>query len=185
MGITSSLFKQESCHGQSQYGSDQERADISDETMDVTAFYVRTLAVPARRKVTDARVVAGARLFEQSGCTGCHVRSLKTGAAEISELSNQTIFPYTDMLLHDMGDDLGDGRPDYLASGNEWRTPPLWGIGLTQVVSGHTYFLHDGRARNLLEAIMWHGGEAERSREFVRGLNRSDRETLLAFLWSL
>jgi CxxC motif-containing protein (DUF1111 family) len=110
---------------------------------------------------------------------------LQTGSSDLAELSAQTIHPYTDLLLHDMGVDLADGRPDFLASGNEWRTSPLWGIGLTQIVNGHTYFLHDGRARNLMEAILWHGGEAERSREYVRNLKREDREALIAFLQSL
>ena len=100
-------------------------------------------------------------------------------------ISNQLIFPYTDLLLHDMGNDLADNRPDFLASGNEWRTSPLWGIGLTQIVNGHSNFLHDGRARNLMEAIMWHGGEAFNSREYVRQLPQGDRDALISFLNSL
>ena len=101
------------------------------------------------------------------------------------EVSNQTIQPFTDLLLHDMGPGLADYRPDFLASGSEWRTPPLWGIGLLKVVNGHTNLLHDGRARGLLEAIMWHGGEAEQSREAVQGMSTSDRNALIAFLESL
>ncbi len=103
----------------------------------------------------------------------------------IPAISNQTIRPYTDLLLHDLGPDLADGRPDFAADGQEWRTAPLWGLGLTEVVSGHTRLLHDGRARSILEAVMWHGGEAEAAREFVRGLTRAQREDLLAFLESL
>jgi CxxC motif-containing protein (DUF1111 family) len=101
------------------------------------------------------------------------------------ELSGQLIWPYTDLLLHDMGPDLADGRPEGQASGREWRTPPLWGIGLTAVVSGHTRFLHDGRARTLLEAILWHGGEAETAKQRVIGMTREERDALLAFLASL
>jgi CxxC motif-containing protein (DUF1111 family) len=100
-------------------------------------------------------------------------------------LANQIIRPYTDLLLHDMGEGLADGRPEGMATGREWRTPPLWGIGLTGAVSGHTYFLHDGRARNLLEAILWHGGEALPAREAVRAMDAGDRQSLLAFLNSL
>ncbi len=100
-------------------------------------------------------------------------------------MSNQTIHPYTDLLVHDMGPGLADGRPDFQASGSEWRTPPLWGIGLVETVNGHTNFLHDGRARTLLEAVMWHGGEAQRSRDAVKRLRRQDRDALIAFLQSL
>lgn len=101
------------------------------------------------------------------------------------QLARQTIHPYTDLLLHDMGEGLADGRPDFLASGSEWRTPPLWGIGLSQKVNGAGSFLHDGRARNFVEAILWHGGEAEASRAAFRGLARKDREAVVAFLQSL
>lgn len=111
--------------------------------------------------------------------------SYVTAEAAEPELSQQKIYPYTDLLLHDMGDELGDGRGEYLADGNEWRTPPLWGIGLTQQVSGHTLFLHDGRARNLMEAIIWHGGEARGSRNAVLQFDQAQREALISFLNSL
>ena len=101
------------------------------------------------------------------------------------ELSNQKIFPYTDLLLHDMGDGLADNRPDFLATGNEWRTPPLWGIGLIETVNNHTNFLHDGRARNIEEAILWHGGEAETSKNEFMKLSKADRDAVLKFLNSL
>jgi CxxC motif-containing protein (DUF1111 family) len=100
-------------------------------------------------------------------------------------VSDQVIHPYTDLLLHDMGPDLADGRPDFQASGKEWRTPPLWGIGLVQTVNGHTNFLHDGRARSLMEAVLWHGGEAKASRDAVLGLNSAKRSALVKFLESL
>jgi CxxC motif-containing protein (DUF1111 family) len=103
----------------------------------------------------------------------------------MSQLAGQTIQPFTDLLLHDMGEGLADGRPDYLAGGGEWRTPPLWGIGLSESVNGAGAFLHDGRARNFKEAILWHGGEAEVSREVFRKLPRDDRDALIAFLKSL
>jgi len=186
MGITTSLFRMESCHDQPQWkGGDGDTTDIDDHRLDATAHYVRTLAVPAQRNRSDARVVAGARIFREANCSGCHVPVLTTGPNSLPELSGQKFAPYTDLLLHDMGEGLADGRPDFLADGREWRTSPLWGIGLTGVVNGHTNFLHDGRARNLLEAIMWHGGEAEHAREYVRHLNRQDRESLIAFLMSL
>ena len=95
------------------------------------------------------------------------------------------IHPYTDLLLHDMGEELADGRPDFKAGGREWRTPPLWGIGLLPKVSGHSDLLHDGRARNVTEAILWHGGQAEKSREAFRNLPKADREALVKFVESL
>src|SRR5690606_3384211 len=135
--------------------------------------------------VDDPQVLAGKALFHQAGCQSCHTPTFTTGEAEEPELAHQLIRPYTDLLLHDMGEGLADNRPEFEASGSEWRTPPLWGIGLTQAVSGHTQFLHDGRARNLLEAVLWHGGEAERSRQLVLGFNAEQRNALLAFLESL
>ena len=127
--------------------------------------YVQTLAVPAMRNVEDPQVREGAQLFAQAGCVACHAPRHVTGTAHsVGPLREQVVFPYTDLLLHDMGEGLADGRPDGLASGSEWRTPPLWGIGLVETVSGHTMFLHDGRARSLEEAILWHGGEGQTSR---------------------
>ena len=131
-------------------------------------------------------MLKGKSLFHQAGCQQCHTPSFTTSAdAAEPELANQLIRPYTDMLLHDMGDGLADGREEFLASGREWRTAPLWGIGLTQTVNGHTQFLHDGRARNLLEAILWHGGEAEAAKQQVLKFDADERAALLAFLNSL
>ena len=159
----------------------------ADETMmELLVFYTRNLAVPARRGVSDPAVLAGKRLFYESGCIACHRPKFVTRRDSIGkEQSFQLIWPYTDLLLHDMGDGLADDRPEGEATGREWRTPPLWGIGLTETVSGHTLFLHDGRARNLLEAILWHGGEAEAAKEKVVAMTRDERRALLAFLDSL
>jgi CxxC motif-containing protein (DUF1111 family) len=125
-------------------------------------------------------------LFGDLGCSSCHTTSFTTGVLDDApELSSQLIHPYTDLLLHDMGDDLADGRPDFEADGNEWRTPPLWGIGLIKDVNDHTRFMHDGRARNLEEAVLWHGGEAETSAAAFKALAADERAALMRFLGSL
>lgn len=185
MGITTSLFSQENCSGQTQCDTLSDDPELTDEILEAATFYVQTLGVPARRKINDPDVVAGKRIFKEAGCISCHVPSFVTGESEIKSVSQQYIFPYTDMLLHDMGDGLADGRSDFLASGSEWRTPPLWGIGLSEVVNGHTNFLHDGRARNLTEAILWHGGEAGSAQSYFKKLSLNKRTQLLKFLNSL
>lgn len=186
MGITNFIFPQESCLGQPQYDNLNDEVEVSDSLLYAAAFYVRTLAVPARRNAADADVQWGKQLFKEAGCASCHVPSYRTQVnVSFPELSNQVIFPYSDMLLHDMGPGLADNRPDYLATGQEWRTPPLWGIGLSQVVNGHRFFLHDGRARSFEEAILWHGGEGEQAKEYFRTMNATDRAALLKFLQSL
>lgn len=160
--------------------------DLEENILDRVVTYQLTLAPPARRDWTNPEVLRGKQLFVQAQCAVCHVPKMKTGPYEaIPELANQVIRPYTDLLLHDMGEELADQRPDFEANGREWRTPPLWGIGLTETVNGHTFFLHDGRARNLEEAILWHGGEAEASRENFKNFNATDRAAVLAFLNSL
>lgn len=160
--------------------------EVSDHLLGQVLFYTRNLGVPARRQVNDPQVLAGKGLFHQAGCQQCHTPQFNTrsDAAE-PELANQVIRPYTDLLLHDMGAGLADNRPEFKASGSQWRTPPLWGIGLTQTVNGHTQFLHDGRARNLLEAILWHGGEAQAAQQQVLAYDAGQRAALLAFLNSL
>ena len=188
MGITSSVHPAQDCTAAQEEcaaAPNGGEPEISDEKVDRVVLYSRTLAVPARRGVDEPPVVRGKALFSQAGCAACHVPSFKTGPFEIEELSGQTIFPYTDLLLHDMGPDLADGRPDFLADGNEWRTPPLWGIGLIRVVNDHDTLLHDGRARGFRAAILWHGGEGEASREAFRAMPRADRDALVAFLESL
>ncbi len=186
MGITTSLFSVENSAGQSQLTEHSVTPEVSDEILEVVTFYVQTLAVPARRNVDDPQVKQGEQLFAEAQCASCHVPTLRTGVLTgVPSVSNQTIHPYTDLLLHDMGPDLADNRPDFHASGREWRTPPLWGIGLVQRVNGHTNFLHDGRARDLMEAILWHGGEAEASRQTVKQMSKAERDALIAFLESL
>ncbi|WP_187430782.1 hypothetical protein ROLI_020150 [Roseobacter fucihabitans] len=160
--------------------------EISDTSLALVSFYSSNLGVPARRDVDDPQVLNGKRVFYETGCIACHtpkhVTHRLTGQPE---QSFQLIWPYTDMLLHDMGPGLADNRPEARATGQEWRTPPLWGIGLTQQVSGHSYFLHDGRARNLLEAVLWHGGEAEPHKQRVVEMPAPNRAALIRFLESL
>lgn len=160
--------------------------ELSDDQLARVVRYLQTLAVPARREVDDPDVLHGKALFQDLQCAGCHQPKMETAAnGSIPALNNQLIFPYTDLLLHDMGPELADNRPDFLATGREWRTPPLWGIGLIATVNGHTTLLHDGRARNLEEAILWHGGEAAASKTAFTQLPAADRAALLQFLESL
>lgn len=160
--------------------------EISDEIFENIVRYQRTLGVPARRNLQDPQVQQGARLFSSAGCAACHRSTFVT--AEIAEepaISEQTIHPFTDLLLHDMGAALADNRVDFDAAPNEWRTPALWGLGLQAAVNGHTRLLHDGRARNITEAILWHGGEAEQSKEAFRSMTKNERQALLKFVESL
>jgi CxxC motif-containing protein (DUF1111 family) len=160
--------------------------EVDAASFDLVAFYSRNLGVPARRDVDDPTVLRGKAVFHAAQCAACHSPAHVTHRLEGQpEQSFQLIWPYTDMLLHDMGPGLADGMPEGRATGAEWRTPPLWGIGLTAHVSGHTQFLHDGRARSLIEAILWHGGEAEGARDAVIALPKPDRDALIAFLESL
>ena len=184
VGITTPLFPNEASLGQLQ-DVPTHNPELSNQALDELTVYLQTLAVPARRTPVDKTVLAGKGLFAQAGCGGCHVPRLQTGPSAVAQLANQTIRPYTDLLLHDMGEALSDGRPDYVATAREWRTAPLWGIGLNKLVSGHTQFLHDGRARSITEAILWHGGEAQKSREAFRTMPKSSRTALLTFLESL
>ena len=164
----------------------QDGFEISDQGLDLVTFYSRNLGVPARRGVDEPQVLRGKQVFYETGCASCHTPKFVTHRlVDQPEQSFQLIWPYTDLLLHDMGEGLADHRPEARATGSEWRTAPLWGIGLTKTVSGHSYFLHDGRARNLLEAILWHGGEAEASRDTVIGLPPEDRDALIHYLESL
>lgn len=169
-------------------GGDAEQAgfEIGQESLDLVAFYSQTLAVPARRDVDDPEVLQGRRVFFDSGCASCHRPSYVTHRlTNDNPASFQLIWPYTDLLLHDMGPGLADNRPEARANGQEWRTAPLWGIGMTETVSGHTYFLHDGRARSLLEAVLWHGGEAQAARDAVVEMPPEDRAALIRYLESL
>ena len=160
--------------------------EVDSQSLDLVTFYARNLGVPERRGIDDPKVLRGKELFHTLNCTGCHTPKHVTARLQDQpEQSFQLIWPYTDLLLHDMGPGLADNRPEGRATGSEWKTPPLWGIGLTAQVSGHSNFLHDGRARNLLEAILWHGGEAQASRDAVVALPKPDRDAIIAFLESL
>ncbi|MCE7026503.1 c-type cytochrome [Jiella sp. CBK1P-4] len=160
--------------------------EAPDPILDLVTFYSQNLAVPARRDVGDPEVLRGKKLFYDAGCTSCHTPKFVTSKDAPDKAQRfQLIWPYSDFLLHDMGEGLADHRPVGDASGSEWRTQPLWGIGLTETVNGHTLYLHDGRARNLAEAILWHGGEAEASREAYAAMDAADRAALHRFLESL
>jgi len=189
LGVTSRWFPEENCT-EVQIECLQQKPggypELPPALLDPVSFYTQALAVPARRNVNDPRVREGELLFTRIGCDGCHSPDLETGEyPALPALSHLTIHPYTDLLLHDMGEGLADGRPDFKAGARDWRTAPLWGVGLARNVNGNELYLHDGRARTLAEAILWHGGEAEPSREAFRTMARSEREALLAFLRSL
>ncbi len=158
--------------------------DVGADVLDATAFYTQTLGVPARLELS-AEAARGEALFDAYGCASCHVPALTTGAHPLAVLANQDIAPYTDLLVHDLGDGLADGRPDFMATGTEWRTPPLWGLGLVQTVLPGGSYLHDGRARTVAEAILWHGGEGASAQARFVAAARTDREALLAFLAAL
>jgi len=204
MGLTNRLHQQETCtqeqseclaapngNGDSVNNYDFE---VSDPILDAIAFYSSHLAVPERRNAYSEQVLIGKALFKEAGCQECHTESYTTLIDQDQpELSAQTIFPYTDMLLHDMGEDLADFTPEnepasadmlyeFLATATEWRTPPLWGLGLTKTVDPQATFLHDGRANTIMEAVLWHGGEAENAKNKVLAFNQEEREALLAFL---
>nr|WP_236635309.1 di-heme oxidoredictase family protein [Rhodoferax sp. TS-BS-61-7] len=171
-------------------GAQGKAPEIDERTLADVIFYQATLAPAARRNVNDAKVVRGQALFAQAQCSACHRPSYTTGAAPFPRLSSTKvqglkIWPYTDLLLHNMGPDLADGRPDYAANGQQWKTPPLWGVGLIHDVNGHRRLLHDGRANGVLEAILWHGGEAQGAKNNVLQLNARDRQALVAFVESL
>ena len=188
MGLTSSLVPHTDCTPEQncERFPDGGEIEVSDKIANFIEFYASSLAVPKRRNMNDPQVQAGARLFNEAGCAGCHTPRHMTGEAEgRPDLSNQEIWPYTDLLLHDMGEGLADGRPEFLANGREWRTPPLWGIGLAQQINPRAGFMHDGRARTLEEAILWHGGEAEAAKQVYRALDKDNRRALIKFLESL
>lgn len=188
MGITSSLFPNENCppgvncddipNGGS--------PEISEINLDRVALYSSTLRVPARRNFNDQNVLKGKESFEAIGCTSCHTPKLITGNEHpIAALRNQTIRPYTDLLLHDMGAGLADNATDFLASGTEWRTPALWGIGLLNTVNKFVFLMHDGRAKTVEEAILWHGGEGESAKDKYKALSLKDRQNLIQFINTL
>jgi CxxC motif-containing protein (DUF1111 family) len=160
--------------------------EAPDPVLSLVTFYSENLAVPARRNIDDPTVLKGKEMFYSAGCTACLTPKFVTRRdAGNKAHAFQLIWPYSDFLLHDMGEGLADGQQVGVANGQEWRTQPLWGIGLTKTVNNHTFFLHDGRARNLTEAILWHGGEAEAARSAFAAMGKEDRTALLTFLESL
>lgn len=195
IGISSPLFPdpagdcaagQQACRSAPHGAGDVREFEIDAEGLDLVTFYSRNLAVPARRDAEDPQVLRGKQVFHDSGCAACHTPKFVTHRlADQPEQSFQLIWPMTDLLLHDMGDGLADNRPEGRASSREWRTAPLWGIGLTEAVNGHSQFLHDGRARSLLEAVLWHGGEAQAARDAVAEMPKADRAALIRYLESL
>jgi CxxC motif-containing protein (DUF1111 family) len=189
MGVTTMLYPADNCPEVQVACRKRPGGTVPEQTyrpFDEIVFYTRALGVPARRRANDPAVVEGARLFEQSQCAACHVPELRTGDyPDFPRLAHQAIRPYSDLLLHDMGEGLADGRPDFRAGPRDWRTAPLWGLGMGIAVNGNGGLLHDGRARNLTEAVLWHGGEAQPAREAFRQLSAADRSALLAFVESL
>lgn len=186
MGITSAgYFPVENCDGQSNCSGSSSSTDVDEQTILKLATYVRTLAVPNWRNQDDPTVLRGKQVFHDLNCQSCHHETFVTAGSSVASLNGIEIHPYTDMLIHDMGEVLADGRPDFHASTNEWRTSPLWGIGLTKIVNPNARYLHDGRAATLEEAILWHGGEANWIIEYFKQLPQTDRDALITFLESL
>lgn len=160
--------------------------ELSNETALDVVFYLKTLKAPMQRDKNDSKVRAGQQLFVNIGCAKCHTPQLQTGSSSINALANKTIFPYTDLLLHDMGPGLNDGYTEGNALPAEWRTPPLWGLGLSKNSQGGQYYLlHDGRARSIEEAIILHGGEAEQIKSNYQQLDDGDKANVIKFLESL
>lgn len=186
MGITNSAFRRESVFGQLQFDNRADDPELPDSVLNGVIFYIKTLAVPARRNVTDVIALQGEKIFKAINCSGCHIPTIQTGVeVTLKAISNQRIHPYTDLLLHDMGTRLADNRGDFRATGTEWKTPALWGIGLFEKTNGVPFYLHDGRARTIEEAILWHGGEAQGSRDWFAALATADRKALIKFIKSL
>ena len=196
MGITSSFFPEERCTAAQQdcsaapRGNQGTRPEIDDRMLANVIYNQALLAPPARRDVSSSVTRRGEALFHRARCAVCHRPDWETGSVVDTQYSSaalgtQHIHPYTDLLLHDMGEGLADGRPDFQASGRQWRTPPLWGVGMIREVNGHQYLLHDGRARGILEAILWHSGEAEDAKQQVLNMSRAQRDALVRFMESL
>lgn len=188
IGITSNIHPEPNCSDSQQECLDSPNGgvpEIDDTRLEVVTFYTRTLAVPAMRGTEQDGVRDGAEQFLSMGCASCHTPTQQTGSSDISGLEDQTIHPYTDLLLHDMGPGLADNRPEFEANGQEWRTPPLWGLGLTDDLNGYRFLMHDGRARTIEEAILWHGGEGEGAKEAFRTADADQRAALIEYLEAL
>lgn len=189
IGITSSLFPSQNCttvQDDCLNTEQEEGPELEDHLLRRVTVYGQALAVPKRRVWKTPEILRGKKLFTEAGCASCHTPSHQTGDfEELPAMANQKIWPYTDLLLHDMGEGLADNRPLFDATGTEWKTPPLWGLGLVETVNKHDRLLHDGRARGFAEAILWHGGEGEKSKEAFRNMPEDDRNALITFLESL
>jgi CxxC motif-containing protein (DUF1111 family) len=192
LGITSELFPQDHCTDSqvdcknAPNGDTGEEKELQKDILAAVTFYSQHLAVPIQRNPTNIDVIRGQTLFDDVGCAACHVSTFTTPLnIELPALSQQTFHPFTDLLLHDMGEDLADNADEFLANGREWRTPPLWGLGYLQEVNEQIALLHDGRAQSVEEAILWHGGEGEASKEAFTQLPKPERDALIAFLNSL
>ena len=189
IGITSSIYPEQNCtpvQKECLAALKGDKPELRPDLWEPITFWSQTLDVPAQRNRDKPEFKNGEKLFESAGCSGCHVPEMRTGKyPAVPQIANKLIRPYTDLLLHDMGPDLADGRPDFKASGTDWRTPPLWGVGLSMQVNASNSFLHDGRARNLLEAIVWHGGEAKTARDKFISFAQQQRDDLIFFLSSI
>ncbi|NJM30555.1 MAG: thiol oxidoreductase [Rhizobiales bacterium] len=188
IGLTTSLHRIENCsEAQTSCRSaiTGGEPEMDDGFLEKLTLYTASLSVPAQRNADAPEVKRGGEVFRALGCASCHMPTLRAGHHARPELAGQTFHPFTDLLLHDMGPGLADNRPEFEASGSEWRTPPLWSLGLVPMVNGHDNLLHDGRARGFAEAILWHGGEAEAAKEAFRNAPKDEREALIAFLKSL
>lgn len=189
MGVTSSLYIEENCppvQTACRAMPPGNRPELLDYSWDELNFWSVALDAPAARDQDNPQIIRGREAFEKARCAQCHVPEMRTGDYPLLPAISKKIFhAYTDLLLHDMGPGLADGRPDFKAGPQDWRTAPLWGIGLSAQVNGSTHLLHDGRARNVLEAILWHGGEAQASRDLFAGLSKEERDDLIAFVNSL
>jgi len=188
MGITSDITPEDIFNPAAGSRAADEAPDpeVSSDAVANVVFYLKTLRAPSRRDADDPEVLAGERIFSDIGCAACHVPTLRTGASEIEVLDRVVFHPYTDLLLHDMGPELDDGYTEGRALTSEWRTPPLWGVGLAEAFQGGDgFFLHDGRARSLGEAIELHGGEGAASRDAFLSLSTEDRARLIRFIESL
>lgn len=180
MGITSTFEHYDT------YSGHEVDPEVSNQTVQDVVFYLKTLKAPVQRNQNDAGIKSGKQLFVNISCSKCHIPQLQTGVSPVAALSNKTIFPYTDLLLHDMGNGLNDGYTEGSAATAEWRTPALWGLGLSKNSQGGQYFLlHDGRAKSIEEAILMHGGEAQNSRNQFQLLTAEEKITLIKFLESL
>jgi len=189
MGVNTNLYPEQNCPKVQLICANMlpgNFPELVDMEIDALEMWLQALAVPARRNMNDEQVKRGAELFDQARCALCHVPQMQTGAIDgLPQIANQTFHAYTDLLLHDMGDGLSDGRPDFAAGPRDWRTPPLWGLGLSQTVTGDSTLLHDGRARDVTEAILWHGGEATMSRDAFAAMPEADRAALVKFVESI